>query len=223
MAEKYHLIDIWQIEGRLKRSAVDACLMIACIEDGAKHKELTTSTFYMDMKGAFNNGYLKCLLNTMIEQDLPLPLQKWVVSFLRNRTARLTFNGDTEEMSPVSTGIPQGSPMSPILFLLYLPPLYDKLEKKHPEAICASYIDDVSILVVAKSEEGNCKPLQKMAARAIAWGERNARMFDNPKSELMHFQQERTTDPNTTVKTPDGPIIKPESVLRWLGVWWTEK
>lgn len=118
MAERHHLLHRWQIGGEPKMSAVDTCLMIARIAHEARQKKLVTSTLCMDVKGAFAIVYLKWLLNTLIEKDLPPPLQKWVVPFLSDRTARLTFDGQMEEISPVQTSIPQGSPVSRILFLL---------------------------------------------------------------------------------------------------------
>jgi hypothetical protein len=43
----------------------------------------------------------------------------------------LSFDGRTDIQWPVATGIPQGSPASPILFLLYLRPLFDSLQLHH--------------------------------------------------------------------------------------------
>lgn len=61
MAEKHHLLHRWRIGGRPNRSAVDACLTIASIADEARHKKLITSTHCMDVKGEFDNVYLKRL------------------------------------------------------------------------------------------------------------------------------------------------------------------
>lgn len=214
MAEKHHLLHWWQIGGRPKRCAVDACLMIASTADEAKLKKLVTSTLCMDVKGAFDNVYLKRLLNTLIQKDFPCPAQKWVESFLSKRTARVAFDGEMENMTPVSTGIPQGSPVSPILLLLYISPLFEELEKEHPSARCPSYIDDVSLLVTGKTEAENSTILGKMAATAVTWGEKNAPMFDNPKTELRHFHSRLMTDPDANVRMPDGMVVKPELVLR---------
>lgn len=120
-------------------------------------------------------------------------------SFLSDRTAGLAFDGEIEEMSPVQTGIPQGSPVSPILFLLYRSPLFDELERKHPEARCPSYIDDLGLLVVGKSAIANCQTLQWMATTVVDCQARNALKFDDPKTELMHFHQKRGAAPDAIV------------------------
>ena len=45
------------------------------------------------------------------------------------RLVSLAFDGQIESQKPVETGIPQGSPTSPILFLLYLAPLFKLLDQ----------------------------------------------------------------------------------------------
>ena len=47
-------------------------------------------------------------------------LSSWVDSFLTGRKIQLAFEGQCIAMTPVATGIPQGSPISPILFLIYI-------------------------------------------------------------------------------------------------------
>lgn len=146
--------------------------------------------------------------------DFPLPIQRWVESFLSNRTAGLAFNGEMQEVSPVSTRIPQGSPVSPIRFLIYLSAHFDKLDREYSDTKCPSYIDDLSLLVLGMSESAKSTPLQEMGATAEVWGETNALKLDNLKTELMHFHQNKVTDRNATVQMPVGTIIKPERVLR---------
>jgi hypothetical protein len=44
---------------------------------------------------------------------------KWVGSFISNRTTTLCLPGYNTDAFPTHTGVPQGSPLSPILFLFY--------------------------------------------------------------------------------------------------------
>lgn len=74
----------------------------------------------MHVKGALDNVSLLRLNITPMEQGLPIPLLNWVQSFLTEHYTSSAFDGLSQEMLPVDTGIPRGSPISPILFLLYL-------------------------------------------------------------------------------------------------------
>ena len=56
----------------------------------------------------------------MISLLLPTSLILWVSSFLDDRVLRLAFDNSIEVFKSILTGIPQGSPISPILFLIYI-------------------------------------------------------------------------------------------------------
>jgi ribonuclease HI len=225
MAERHHLLHRLQIGGRPKRSAVDAAMFLTTKIDEANKRNKTTSTLCIDVKGAFDNVYKKRLLQTMRAMKLDQKTVRWVDSFLSDRMASLSFDKDTEQMSGIDTGIPQGSPVSPILFLFYLTPLFTIMELKHPNVICPSYIDDICLMVVGDSPAENSKILEDAVATCFQWGEDNAVAFDDPKSELMHFYKARKEiqTPYTNVVLPNGTCIKPSGVQRWLGFWLDRK
>src|ERR1700710_3340036 len=88
-------------------------------------------------------------------------ITRCVDSFLTDRLASLTFDAESEPMTPITTGIPLGSPVSPILFLLYLQPLFIQLDQIHPHITSPSYIDDICLLVQGKSATSNARKLEK--------------------------------------------------------------
>src|SRR6266849_6821099 len=124
MAEKHHLLHHLLIGRRPKRSAVDTVMLLTSIVDQGKKEGKTTSTLCIDVKRAFDNVFRQCLLRTLKEMRLNPAIIRWVDSFLTDRLASLTFDQDSEPMAPITMGIPQGFPVSPILFLLYLQPLF---------------------------------------------------------------------------------------------------
>jgi len=225
MAEKHHLLHKLQIGGRPKRSAVDAVMYLTTIIDEANKRHQTTSTLCIDVKGAFDNVYKERLLQTMRKMKLDQKTVRWVESFLSERMASLSFDKDSEKMSPIETGIPQGSPVSPILFLIYLSPLFTLMEQRHPDIRCPSYIDDICLLVVGDSPQQNCALLEEEVTTCFNWGKDNAVAFDDPKSELMHFYNARKeiNDPYVNIVLPNGTLIEPSGVQRWLGFWLDRK
>jgi hypothetical protein len=103
----------------------------------------------------------------MRQLGCPVPVLSWCRSFLTERTMALSFNGRTDIQWPVATGIPQGSPASPILFLLYLRPLFNSLQLHHPNIWSPSYIDDIALVAQGKIREGNFRALEAVARTAF--------------------------------------------------------
>ena len=92
---------------------------------------------------------------------------RWTDTLLSDRQIGLAFDGERENLQPVSTVIPQGSPISPIHFLIYLRLLFRTIQQNHPATTTPSYTDDVACLVVGDSEEENCKHLEAVARTAF--------------------------------------------------------
>jgi hypothetical protein len=125
MAEAHHLLYLDQIGGRPQGSAMDAALALTHDVEMGKSTKLITSTLCLDICRAFNNISATRLLHTMQRLGCPRPVRTWCSTFQSESTIALSFDGQTDRQCLVSTGIPQGSPASPILFLLYLRPLFD--------------------------------------------------------------------------------------------------
>jgi hypothetical protein len=155
----------------------------------------------------------------------------WCSTFLSGRTIALSFDGRTDRQRPVSTGIPQGSLASPILFLLYLHPLFDTLNAHHPNIWSPSYIDDVAIVAQGKTREGNVRALEAAARTAFQWARDNAVAFDDAKLEMLHFHRARqdTITEDIKIRLPHGTVVGPgtrggkRDVVRWIGVYLDRK
>lgn len=134
---------------------------------------------------------------------------EWVQSYLTERHTSVS-----ERMLPVETSIPQGSPISRILFFLYFEHLFAFLEEIHPGIFVPFYIDDVCVVVTGRSKAEKTRTLQEIADSIMTWSEDNAFSFDGPKTELMHFKYGRNAPPTPlTVKVGDN-IIKPSTCLQ---------
>jgi hypothetical protein len=88
---------------------------------------------------------------------------EWVSNFLSNRTQRVVVNGATSDSAKVSSGIPQGSVLGPILFVLYINDL-----PRHVQSSAALFADDTK--VCARSDDASSrKTLQEDLDRLCQW------------------------------------------------------
>ena len=112
---------------RLERSTDLAIKLVVDATHVAWSHGAVASLLQLDIKGAFDTVNHTRLLHTLQVQGFPLWIVRWVRSFLDSRTASLFFDGESTPPHNVTAGVPQGSPLSPILFLLYTTSLYTLL------------------------------------------------------------------------------------------------
>src|SRR5207249_8471907 len=152
---------------RKQRSAVDAALRLTHEIQKARKKKLVSSCLMLDVKGAFDNVSKERLLTTMKTLGISQNVINWINDFMSNRRVALAFDNEKDDMKAIKTGIPQGSSVSPILFLIYLRPLFDKIKKQYASTLLLSYIDDVSILVSNKNVKQNISMLRDIVYTAF--------------------------------------------------------
>ena len=125
VAESYELLPPQHFGGRPGRTGEDAMAILSeRIYHAWKEREVY-SVVFMDVAGAFNNVHHKRLAHNLRKRMVPEFIVKWTESFLQNRHTRLRFNGVESERIATDAGVPQGSPISPILYLFYNADLLD--------------------------------------------------------------------------------------------------
>ncbi len=98
----------------------------------------------------------------MRERKIPEWIVQWVGSFISNRTTTLCLPGYNTDDFPTHTGIPQGSPLSPVLFLFYNANLVDACNLPTSLSSGISFVDDVNALGFGKTTEDNSRTLQSI-------------------------------------------------------------
>ena len=106
--------------GRKYHAAIDAVLCLLHHITQANNNKKIRSILFFDVKGACDHVSKARLLDTMQSPHLHPAVLRWTDIFLAGRQIGLAFDGERENLQPVNTGIPQGSPISPILFLISL-------------------------------------------------------------------------------------------------------
>jgi len=165
-------------------SSSDRCLTLMHGVKTLQRPRLEVSTLFLDIKAGFNNVNVSTLRARLLACHIPSYMVDSVSSFLSERTCTLVFQGCPNVSSPVSVGTPQGSLISPLLFLLYVAPLHMSI----PRGLMVSYLDDFSITVSSPSYRGNIRRLQKRFSTIETKGRDIGVSFSVPKTELIHWR-----------------------------------
>ncbi|RFU23573.1 hypothetical protein B7463_g12765, partial [Scytalidium lignicola] len=231
LAERYYMLPIQHAGGRKLASCEHAIHMFTERIHSIWRKKKVASLLLLDVSGAFDNVSHRRLLHNMRKRGLPLQLVKWMASYLQNRKSKIRLAEGTGPEFTVDTGIPQGSPLSPILYLFYNADLVETKRLRFAMTTKGGYIDDVGILAEGKDTAETVTTLTGVAQECEEWAKRHASVFAVDKFELMHFVHKydrrrkdfNKEDLDRPLTIPGGmnqepKVIKPKKAIRYLGV-----
>ena len=139
----------------------------------------------MDVAVAFPSVSRGCLLRKMRDMDIDKNLVEWVDSFMRGRKVVLCVDGQEGEVREVTTGLPQGSPVSPILFAIYMADIQEEVENQVEGCRGISFMDDITWVAEGEDMMDLTEKLGRCAERSLRWAEGNAVRFETSKTEAV--------------------------------------
>ena len=103
----------------------------------------------------------------------------WINSFLTNRTQQVVLEGIASGIVDVTSGVPQGSVLGPILFLIFMNDLSQSLSSK-----VRLFADD-AILYFEVASADDCQMLQSDLYKLTEWEEKWLMSFNQSKCEVL--------------------------------------
>ena len=225
LVETHQLLPKEHTGGRKLSSIENAIHMVLeGVHKAWKSKDNQVASLLMlDVKGAFDNVSHPRLLHNLRKRGISEKATNWIKSFLGNRSTVIAMPEGESPRYEVETGIPQGSPISPILYLFYNADIADTCRASGH--LAPTYIDDVSVLVRGPTAQANCETLKEVYADIQQWAETHASEFGLDKYKLIHFWPSATrTMKKQAGNDQDAPLnlgnftIKPSKHARLLGL-----
>ncbi len=141
---------------------------------------------------------------------------QWFSSYLSGRCQRVRYDGHLSDPLPVTLGVPQGSKLGSLVFILFMNGLVLEVENAHLEM----YADDSTLCTAAKSVETINSIITAQAKPVYCWTSINRMVLNVDKTECMLFGTVKRL--NSALKDfsvgENEYIIKPVNMHKLLGL-----
>ena len=163
---------------RKHRSCVTQLLEV--MNDFSKFSENNDpfDVIYLDFAKAFDTVPHQRLLIKLKAYGISGNLLNWIENFLTDRRQRVKVNSSLSKYTPVTSGIPQGSILGPLLFIIYINDLPECID-----SICKIFADDTKAYDSCKKSAS----IQNDLFSLLAWSEKWQLYFNKIKCGVLHF------------------------------------
>ena len=176
----YRLLSDEQHGFRPKRSC--STQLLAIIDAWSRMLEGGTSVevVYLDFQKAFDSVPHNRLLYKLGCYGVAGKLLSWIEAFLSNRWQQVTIGGCQSNLVPVASGVPQGSVLGPLLFLLYVNDLPDVVS-----CPVKMFADDTK-LFSGVSTDSDAAAMQRDIDALVDWSDSWQMPFNKGKCKVLH-------------------------------------
>ena len=131
---------------------------------------------------AFDKVYRKGLLWKVFEAGITGNLFFWIKEFLTDRTQRVVYKSAKSRACFINSGVPQGSVLGPLLFLIFMNDLGDNLESD-----LKLFADDSQLAQSNKPETEQLEIIDRDLKKLESWGKMNKTEFSAKKTVHMRI------------------------------------
>jgi hypothetical protein len=216
------LIPTTQFGGRRHSSCLDAGLTLLHDVQAAHSAGLKCGIVLFDVKGFFDHVNHARLVQVVRQMGFAPEMCGWMSAFLRDRKVSLRFNNLLASERDQPVGVPQGSPISPVLSVAYTSSLLHKMGSWTNSSL-GMYVDDGILFACADNWEAVQDTLRSRYAICEEWLRRVGLSAEPDKTELLYFQKpfERNVVPapsSITLPCAGGTYeVRAVETLRYLG------
>ena len=135
---------------------------------------------YLDFQKAFDKVPHQRLLLKLKAHGIGDSITDWIEQWLTDRRQRVVVDGEVSNWKSVLSGVPQGSVLGPILFLIYINDLDDSITSN-----VLKFADDTKLFRKVNTD-GDKQHLQNDLDRLVKWSEKWQMLFNFGKSKCLH-------------------------------------
>ena len=189
--------------------------LISTVKDFTESLEdnVQTDAILLDFSKAFDKVHHPSLLLKLDHYGIRNNLHSWIQDFLSGRTQKVVLEGKESTSKPVLSGVPQGTVLGPLLFLVYINDISEKLS---PGSILKLFADD-SLLYRRIYSKKDADILQNDLDTLAEWGFTWKMAFHPKKCQVISFRHSKTLlfDFNYSIL---GTLLERTENAKYLGI-----
>ena len=172
-----------------------------------------TDTIYLDFAKAFDKVDHNILCQKLKRLGITGKVGIWIKEFLTNRYQRVAANGVLSMPAPVISGVPQGTVLGPILFIIMI----DDLDSGLLHSTASKYADDTRVTAkISNLDDANSFQIE-LNNTIYPWGPDNNMTLNGDKFEHLHVGN-NLQQIKASYTDPSGIVIKEKDHIKDLGV-----
>ena len=181
--ENNNVLSKTQFGFRPKRGTSDAVFNVLKDLYDARDDGMVTATCFIDFCKAFDSVHHMTLSHKICQLNIHGKLKRWLMEYLAHRGHVTVANGKKSDHAPVKFGVPQGSILGPLLFVLFINDLTEQIQN----CKYTLYADDIVLYSSNINAAEAVRLLQEDLDRVNAWCNINFMTVNKKKSMCMYF------------------------------------
>ena len=195
-----------------RSTAMAMILLVDKISEAIEKGEVVLGVF-LDFSKAFDTVDHKILMDKLKIYGITGVNHDWFSNYLSNRKQFVTYNNYKSETKTITCGVPQGSILGPLLFLLYI----NDLSTVSDDIFSILFADDSNLFISGKDINVLCDKMNNALKEIQQWLYCNKLSLNVLKTHYMFFTSLKKQVPDQVIRICNTSIER-EYVTKFLGV-----
>ena len=215
----HHILYNSQYGFRPKHSTVNAVSEFVHEILSAYDRNETSLATFLDLSKAFDTIDHDTLFMKLSYYGIRGTALTWFKSYFKNRKQYVHYNGQNSDLLDITCGVPQGSVLGPLLFIIYTNDLPNALR----DAKCILFADDTTIYMSSQNQKQLYDSMTSELNNLTDWFSANRLSLNTTKTNFIHFRKSRNTQIISNDLVVNGSIIERVTCTKFLGLLIDEK
>ena len=180
--ETFELLNKNQFGFRKKHSTIHAMINLLDTCLNSLDQKLTVGGVFLDISKAFDCVDHNILFDKLKNYGIRGNILEWFKSYLSNRELYVSVDGEVSSNYKLSYGVPQGSVLGPVLFLLYINDIINSSNKFH----FSMFADDTA-LILKIDRESYDETIRLELLKVMKWFDANMLLLNVDKTKYLYF------------------------------------